>query len=144
MASAQYIHWTVVVTPTIFPGTFPPCNSAHPGPIKVTPKVLQHGTPLKTAKYSNHKKTGNYKTHWNTSHTHLERGTYFIIIQVRLHQKTAWNAAFTTLNMSCSNLALFPFLQIIMTGRIFLTHFPAHGLSSPRPINYLGKTLVFL
>ena len=34
---------------------------------------------VKTAKYSNHKKIGYYKSHWNTSHTHLERGTYFII-----------------------------------------------------------------
>ena len=57
----QMIHWTVVVTPTIFPGTFAPWNSAHPGPKKVTPKVLQHGTPFKTAKCSNYRKIGKYK-----------------------------------------------------------------------------------
>ena len=110
------VHRTVVVTPTLFPGTFPPWNCAHPGRKKVTPKTLHHGTPLKTAKCSKHQKLGTYKTQWNTSHTHLERGTCFIILQMGLHDRTAWNAAFTTLNMSCSNLALFPFLQIIMTG----------------------------
>ena len=44
------LHRTVVVTPTIFPGTSPPWNSAHPVPKKVTPKTLHHGTPVKTAK----------------------------------------------------------------------------------------------
>ena len=44
------------------------------------------------------------QTQWNTSHTHLERGTNFIIIQVRLHHRTAWNAAFTTWKKAAQNL----------------------------------------
>ena len=49
-------------------------------------------------------------TQWNTSHIQLERGTYFITIQMQLHHRTAWNDASTTttLNMSCSKLALSP------------------------------------
>ena len=48
------------------------------------------------------------QTQWNTSHTHLERGTNFIIIQVRLHHRTAWNAAFTTWKKAAQNLHFFP------------------------------------
>ena len=48
------------------------------------------------------------QTQWNTSHTHLERGTHFIIIQVRLHHRTAWNAAFTTWKKAAQNLNFFP------------------------------------
>ena len=47
------------------------------------------------------------QTQWNTSHTHLERGTNFIIIQVRLHHRTAWNAAFTTWQKAAQNLHFF-------------------------------------
>ena len=47
------------------------------------------------------------QTQWNTSHTHLERGTNFIIIQVRLHHRTAWNAAFTTWKKAAQNLHFF-------------------------------------
>ena len=97
------LHQTVVVTPTIFPGTFPPWNSAHPVPKEVTPKTLHHGTPVKTAKWPKHQNTGTYKTQWNTSHTHLERGTLFIIIQMGLHHRTAWNAAFTTWKKAAQN-----------------------------------------
>ena len=113
------VHWTVVVTPTIFPGTFAPWNSAHPGPNKVTPKVLQHGTPFKTAKCSNYRNIGKYTTQWNTSHTHLERGTNFIIIQVRLHHRTAWNAAFYNmekkLRKTCTSF------QIVMSNGTLAT-----------------------
>ena len=141
-----HIHRTVVVTPTLFPGTFPPWNSAHPGPKKVTPKTLHHGTPLKTAKCSKHQKLGTYKTQWNTSHTHLERGTCFIILQMGLHDRTAWNAAFTTLNMSCSNLALFRFyrspwqvpcnlhLQTILTRSYIYICEGMPGIGLPMPI----------
>ena len=48
------------------------------------------------------------QTQWNTSHTHLERGTNFIIIQVRLHHRTAWNAAFTTWKKTAQDLHFFP------------------------------------
>ena len=48
------------------------------------------------------------QTQWNTSHTHLERGTNFIIIYVRLHHRTAWNAAFTTWKKAAQNLHFFP------------------------------------
>ena len=102
------LHRTVVVTPTIFPGTFPPWNSADHVPKKVTPKTFHHGTPVKTAKCSKHQKLGTYKTQWNRSHTHLERGTFLIIFQMGLHLRTAWNAAFTTLNISESKLAFLP------------------------------------
>ena len=48
------------------------------------------------------------QTQWNTSHTHLERGTNFIIIQARLHHRTAWNAAFATWKKAAQNLHFFP------------------------------------
>ena len=110
------LHRTVVVTPTIFAGTFPPWNSAHPVPKKVTPKTLHHGTPVKTAKCSKHQKLGTYKAQWNRSHTHLERGTFFIKFQMGLHLRTAWNAAFTTLNISCSKLTFLPDCHLSFRG----------------------------